>query len=120
MFTSYRKLRAWELGGQLAFEVYKVTKSFPKSELYGLISQLRRAGLSVPTNIAEGYSRRNDRYFKNFLDIAYGSLVETEYLLSFARKLGYLSEEDYNRLMELVDETGKVLWKLRERVANRK
>ena len=120
MFTSYRKLKAWELGDKLAFAVYQVTKSFPKSELYGLTSQLRRAGLSVPTNIAEGYSRRNDKYFKNFLDIAYGSLVETEYLLSFARKLDLLPEEGYNGLMQLIDETGKVLWKLRERVVSSK
>jgi len=120
MFTSYRRLRAWELGDQLAFAIYRATAHFPKSELYGLTSQLRRAALSVPTNIVEGYSRRNDKYFKNFLDTAYGSLVETEYLLNFARRLELLSEGDYNKLIKLVDETGKVLWKLREYVARGK
>jgi four helix bundle protein len=119
MFTSYRRIRAWELGDQLALEVYKTTRSFPKRETYGLTSQLRRAALSVPTNIAEGYSRGNNKYFKNFLDTAYGSLVETEYLISFSKKINLVSDDEYARLINLIDETGKVLWKFRESVKSK-
>ncbi len=86
---NFKNIKAFQLSDNLVVEVYKVTKYFPKEELYGLTSQLRRASLSVPTNIAEGASRQHKRDYLNFLYIARGSLAETEYLLHLANRLGY-------------------------------
>jgi four helix bundle protein len=81
-----KNIKAFQLSDNLVIEVYRTTKHFPKEELYGLTSQLRRASLSVPTNIAEGASRQNKRDYLNFLYIARGSLAETEYLLNITNK----------------------------------
>lgn len=80
--VGYRKLIAWQFADKLAWEVYKLTDKFPKDELYGLTSQIRRASLSIPLNIVEGHSRNSKNEFRQFLKIALGSLAETEYLLS--------------------------------------
>ncbi|HRJ76165.1 MAG TPA: four helix bundle protein, partial [Anaerolineales bacterium] len=77
----FRQLKVWEKSHQLALAVYKVTKSFPKEELYGLTTQIRRASMSIPTNIAEGCGRNTDADFARFLQIAMGSASETEYQL---------------------------------------
>lgn len=90
--------------------VYKLTKNFPKEELYGVISQLRRAALSVILNYIEGYARKKDKVYKNFLEISYGSLQESKYLLEFAQKEKYSLKEDYPKLMKLADEIGAMLW----------
>ncbi len=90
--------------------VYKITKNFPKDELYGVISQLRRAALSIILNYIEGYARRRDKVYKNFLEIAYGSLKESKYLLHFSLVEGYVSEEDYKKAISLSEEIGKMLW----------
>ena len=95
---------------ELAHLVYKITKKFPKEELYGLTSQLRRAALSVPLNIVEGFARKSSRDYRQFLYIAYGSLKETKYLLNFAFKEGYLSEKEYVKTSSLAEEVGKILW----------
>ena len=95
---------------ELAHLVYKITKKFPKEELYGLTSQLRRAALSVPLNIVEGFARKSSRDYRQFLYIAYGSLKETKYLLNFAFKEGYLSEKEYEKASSLAEEVGKILW----------
>lgn len=110
--AAYRKLIAWEKADILARAVYKVTSKFPKTEIYGLTSQLRRAILSVPLNIIEGHARHNKKEFAHFLRIAYASLVEAEYLLDFAYDQKYLSETDYQRLTEMRRECGQVLWRL--------
>lgn len=99
---SYQKLIAWQKADLLAKEVYKITTKFPKDEIYGLTSQLRRAILSVPLNIIEGYARNNRKEFKNFLRIAYASLIETE----------YLELKDYQNILEFRKECGAVLWRL--------
>lgn len=108
----YKKLLAWQVADKLAREVYRVTASFPKAELYGLTSQLRRASLSVPLNIIEGYARNNKNEFRHFLRIALGSLAETDYLLEFSLAQDYLSEKDFEKLMNLKDRCGSLLWKL--------
>ena len=93
--------------------VYKVTKNFPRDELYGVTSQLRRAALSVILNYIEGYARRkelNCKVYKNFLEISYGSLKESKYLFYFSYTENYLAEQDYNQLIVLADEIGKMLW----------
>jgi len=93
--------------------VYKVTKNFPKDELYGVTSQLRRASLSVILNYIEGYARRKNKkckVYKNFLEISYGSLRETKYLIYFSYTEEYLNGSDYQYLIKLADDIGKMLW----------
>lgn len=90
--------------------VYLLTRSFPKEELYGVISQLRRAALSVILNYIEGYARGRKKVHKNFLEISYGSLKECKYLLYFSFKEGFLKEDDYKRVLELSEEIGAMLW----------
>lgn len=94
----YRDLVTWQVAFQLGLEVYKSTMGFPKHEIYGLTSQLRRAAVSVATNIAEGYERRGKVDYARFLDIARGSLGEVETLLLFALELGYLEKEEHDKL----------------------
>jgi four helix bundle protein len=89
--------------------VYQVTESFPREEIYGLISQLRRAAVSVPTNIAEGCGRESEAELARFLSIAAGSATETDYLLLLAHDLRYLNDSDYGRLSGLVDEVKRML-----------
>jgi four helix bundle protein len=108
--TGYRKLIVWRRADELAFRAYSVTRGFPKEELYGMTSQLRRAVLSVPTNIAEGYGRRSNAELRQFLNIALGSLAEVEYLLDFSHRLGYLPVDDYRKLQDLRAEVGRLLW----------
>ena len=112
----WRKLEVWKLADAFAREIYQITKNFPKDELYGITSQLRRAALSVPTNIVEGYSRRGDRELARFLDIALGSLAEVKYLLHFSKSLQYLSDADYSVLSEAAEQLGSKLWKFYDRV----
>lgn len=111
-FLGYKKLIAWQAADELAKAVYKVTSKFPKYELYGITSQLRRASLSVPLNIVEGHSRNNKNEFRQFLRIALGSLTETEYLLEFTKEQGYLNEAEYESLIKLRGRVGSLLWKL--------
>lgn len=100
----------------LAKSVYKVTKQFPKEELYGITSQLRRAALSVVLNYIEGFARLGSSEFKHFLHIAYGSLKETQYLLEFSYEEAYLKKDNYEYLRKLADDTGALLWKRMEAV----
>lgn len=100
----------------LAHKVYQITKEIPKEEIFGIISQLRRAVLSVPLNIIEGFARQSNNDFKRFLLISFGSLKETKYLLNFALKEGYIKENNYKEVIQLADEVGKILWSLIERL----
>ncbi|PIR13893.1 four helix bundle protein [Candidatus Falkowbacteria bacterium CG11_big_fil_rev_8_21_14_0_20_39_10] len=93
--------------------IYRITRNFPKDELYGVTSQLRRAALSIILNYIEGYARRksnNCKVYKNFLEISYGSLKETKYLIYFSYTEGYINKEDYQKLLIMNDEIGKMLW----------
>mgnify|MGYP001563456235 CR=1 FL=1 len=92
------------------FKVYQVTKSFPKDELYGLTSQLRRASLSIILNYIEGYARQRKLVLKNFLEISYGSLKEAKYLIYFSFRQGYLNKIDYEELISLSEKIGAMLW----------
>ena len=91
-------------------EVYRLTKSFPKEELYGVTSQLRRSSLSVPLNYIEGYARQRDKVYKNFLEISYGSLKESLYLIKFSYNEGYISENECVVTLKLGDEICAMLW----------
>ena len=96
----YTKIKAWQLADDLTESVYERTRSFPREEVYGLSSQLRRASYSVPANIVEGASRESKRDYLHFLYIARGSLSETQYFIHLARRLKYLSDEDSDTLHE--------------------
>jgi four helix bundle protein len=113
---TYKELTVWQKSDELAIEVYKITKNFPKDEIYGLTSQLRRAAISVPTNIVEGYARKGDKELARFVNISIGSLTEVEYLLEFSRKLKYVTDEDYSRIEVLRSEVGKLLWSFYKKV----
>lgn len=108
----YKNLLAWQIADQLAQEVYKTTIQFPKEEIYGLTSQIRRASISIPLNIIEGYSRNNKNEFRQFLRISLGSLAETGYLLEFSFKQKYLSLKGFKILIELKNRCGSLLWNL--------
>jgi len=106
---NFRDLKVWEKAHQLTLATYHMTKNFPKEELYGMTSQLRRACSSTSTNIAEGCGRSTDREFARFLDIAGGSASETEYLYILAKDLGYCADEEYVKLAEDVNEVKRML-----------
>jgi four helix bundle protein len=92
------KIEAWKLADDLTVALYERTRSFPKEEVYGLTSQLRRASYSVPANIVEGSSRESKKDYLHFLYIARGSLSETQYFIHLARRLGYLSPDEADKL----------------------
>ena len=96
---NYTELIAWQKGMDFVEAVYKATKQFPKEELYGLTSQLRRAVVSIPSNIAEGQGRRSTKEFVQFLSIAHGSLREAETQILIAKRLNYIDAEQVRRLM---------------------
>jgi four helix bundle protein len=102
-------IAAWQRGDDLAVKIYQTTQKFPRYELYGLTSQLRRAAVSVPANIAEGSGRRTIRDYIRFLYIAKGSLTEVEYLVHISNRLGYLTEADFRQLREDLRRTAGTL-----------
>ncbi|NLT69582.1 MAG: four helix bundle protein [Verrucomicrobiaceae bacterium] len=108
----HTKLTAFLKADELALEVYRITRSFPQEEMYALKSQIRRAAVSVPSNIVEGCSREGEKEFVRFLDIAFGSLRELSYQVSLSNRLGYLSPTDYQSIAPLLTETEKVLGSL--------
>jgi four helix bundle protein len=105
----FKKLAVWTKSHQLTLKVYKATGSFPKEELYGLTSQLRRATASVPANITEGCGRDTPADFARFLQIAMGSASETEYHLLLAKDLGYIAESDYENFERDIIEVKRML-----------
>jgi len=105
----FRKQKVWEKSHLLTLEVYKVTEGFPREELYGLTGQIRRACASIPANIAEGCGKDGDADFARFLQIARGSASELEYHLLLARDLGFLRNEDYQRLDKETNELKQML-----------
>ena len=107
----YEKLIVWQKADELAYQIYFATEGFPKKEQYGLTSQVRRAAVSIPTNIVEGMGRQGRKELKNFVNISLGSLAEVEYLLSFCFRLKILDQDNFNRLEMLRNEVGAMLWK---------
>lgn len=114
--ANFQKLRVWQKADELALEVYRQTERFPRREMFGMTAQLRRAAVSVPTNIAEGYSRQTDKELSNFLNIARGSLAEIEYLIMFSKKLGYLKTPD--KTLGLTSEVSRLLWSFRKSIGD--
>jgi len=106
---SFRTLRVWEKGHELALAIYRATGGFPKAELYGLTSQLRRAAGSIPANIAEGCGRSGKAELARFLDVSLGSASELEYHLILSHDLRFLSDDEYRRLDAQVIELKRML-----------
>jgi four helix bundle protein len=106
---SYRDLVAWKRAVELVTHVYKITKGFPDDERFGLTSQLRRAAVSVPSNIAEGQGRFSRGEFKQFLGHARGSLLEVETQITIATNLGYLNVRERQFLLDSTSELGRIL-----------
>jgi four helix bundle protein len=109
MLKSYKDLQVSQKAYQLCLEIYGVTKSFPKGEAYGLTSQIRRAAVSIPSNIAEGYGRKTTPDYLKSLYIAYGSNCELETQVLLAKDLGYTNGEDAERLLGAVGDVERML-----------
>jgi four helix bundle protein len=108
----FHKLIVWKRAHELVMSIYKFTGSFPKSELFGLTSQIRRAAVSVPANIAEGYAAGRKGQFARYLNIAQGSLAEVEYYLILSKDLKYITAVQYQESESLRGETGFLLHQL--------
>lgn len=109
----YRELKVWQLGIEISIEVYRVTDAFPQREVYGLTSQLRRAAVSISSNIAEGHARTHTKDLLRFLSISRGSLAEVETQLVIAERLGYVQRYDCEPLRKMLDDESRMLAGLR-------
>ena len=112
----FRTLKVWERAHQLALSVYRVTRAFPREELYGISSQLRRAACSVPANIAEGFGRSGNGDLHRFLDVAMGSTAEVSHFLLMSRDPAFVTPESYADLAERADEVQRMLASLIRKV----
>ena len=106
---SYKDLVAWQKSMDLVTAVYRASQGFPKEEIFGLVSQIRRAAVSVPSNIAEGHARTSKKEFQYFLSNARGSLAELETQLTIAHQLAYIDETEINQLLDRLGEVGRIL-----------
>jgi four helix bundle protein len=111
--SNYRDLRVWNAAMSLAVEVYRITKRFPKAEQFGLTSQVRRAAVSVPSNIAEGHARSTRGEYKHFLSMARGSVVEVEVQLTLAEQLGYVESPVIASALAHCDSISRMLTNLK-------
>ncbi len=106
---TYRDLDIWKASIQLVKDVYKLTEQFPKQEVYGLVSQMRRAGVSIPSNVAEGFRRYHNKEYKQFLYISLGSCAELETQTTISRELAYISEDKETALLEKLDHISRMI-----------
>jgi four helix bundle protein len=113
---SYRDLKVWKAGMSLVLESYQLTARFPKAELFGLTSQIRRAAVSIPTNIAEGHGRLHRGDYIRSLSIAIGSVQELETEVTLAQHLGYAAPNDAEQVVRILDEVGRMLGALARRL----
>lgn len=114
---SYKDLQVWEKSIQLVKAIYLVTERFPQSEKFGLVDQLRRAAVSVPSNIAEGYGRNSSKERSQFISVARGSGAEVEAQLTVAKELGFIPADEFTKTEQLVVEVLKMLTGLRKSLA---
>ena len=105
----YKKLKIWKESVDFSVQIYKLTATFPKEEIYGLTNQLRRASVSVPSNIAEGSKRSTKKDFKHFLTIAHGSGAEVETQLLISKELNFINEKKYSELVAKLDEIMRMI-----------
>jgi four helix bundle protein len=109
MLKNYKELKVWQRSYQLCLEIYGITKSFPREELYGLTSQIRRSVVSVPSNIAEGYGRKTTPDYIRSLYIAYGSSCELETQILLSGDLGYIKDKNMKELLEKIGDVERML-----------
>lgn len=112
----FRKYNIWELSHRLTLDIYTISKDFPQEEVYGIVSQIRRASALIPTNIAEGCGRDSDAEFNRFLTIAMGSASETEYLLILSKDLQYINDEHFESLNSKVNIIKQKIYSLKQKL----
>jgi len=110
--TSFRQLIVWQKGIELATKIYKTTEQFPKSEIFGIRNQMRRASVSVPSNIAEGRERGTRKDFVQFLRISLGSIAELETQIEISKNVGFIVKNDYENIIDTIVEIRKMLYKM--------
>lgn len=106
---SFKDLLVWQKGHQLVLEIYRITADFPDTEIYGLVSQMRRAAVSVVSNLVEGFKRRTVKDSVHFYNIADGSIEELKYQLFLSRDLNYITQEEFQKTNSLLEEVSKML-----------
>ena len=116
---NFSELIVWQKCHQLTLKIYSITRHYPKEEVYGLVSQMRRSSSSAPTNIAEGCGRNSDAEMKRFLTIASGSTSELEYQLCLSRDLNYITEATFKELSDFAIENRKMMYSFIEKLALR-
>ena len=119
MLNSYRELKVWQRGIELVAEIYHLTSLFPKAELYGLTSQMRRSAVSIPSNIAEGYARKHKLEYIQFLRVSFGSGAELETQLEIVKVLKLVSEKELYKSTGLLDEIMRMLNKMIENLVEK-
>jgi four helix bundle protein len=115
--TNFRDLDVWKLGKDIVLDVYRATAVFPKDEMYGLVSQMRRASVSIPSNVAEGFNRLHNKEYRQFLYVALGSCAELETQVEIAMDLRYLGSQDRNLVLEKIDHETRMLRNLIKRLS---
>lgn len=110
MDLSYKHLKIWQKSKELCIFIYSLTNKFPKEEVYALTSQIRRAVVSIPSNIAEGYAKSSIKERLRFSEIAYGSYYELATQIDIAYDLSYINQDDYNKFLEVSEELGKMMY----------
>lgn len=106
---TFKDLKMWQKGIEIVKDIYALTKKFPREELYGLTSQMRRSSISIPSNIAEGFKRSHNKEYKQFLNIVLGSLAELETQLIIAQELGYLKNYELDNIVEKTNQEAKMV-----------
>ena len=114
--VSYKDLDIWKKGIELVKNIYQITERFPRSETYGLTSQLRRCAVSIPSNVAEGFRRQYSKEFKQFLSVAMGSAAELETQIIIAKELNYIDSEAEMKILETVDHLSRMIFNLNKRL----
>jgi four helix bundle protein len=120
MLKNYQDLKVWQKAYQLCITIYKITKHFPKEEMYGLTSQIRRSAVSVPSNIAEGYGRKTTQEYMQSLYIAHGSHCELETQIMLSKDLGYIKSDDFQKLQQDIGEVERMLKALIKSLQNKR
>jgi four helix bundle protein len=109
---TYRDLEIWKKGIEIVKDIYKLTEKFPKQETYGLVSQMRRSAISIPSNVAEGFKRYHNKEYKQFLHITLGSCAELETQITIAKELNYIQQDREASLLEKLDHIGRMITSL--------
>ncbi|MBR4787229.1 MAG: four helix bundle protein [Bacteroidales bacterium] len=116
MIKNYRELIVWQKAMEMVENIYTLTQSLPKDELFSITNQIRRAAISVPSNIAEGYGRQSKKEYLQFLSIANGSVCEIETQLLLCLRIGYLTEENTKETFQLLSEIGKIITTIKQKL----